>query len=152
MASKPNPGGNRPNGIGISLYHEYKDVFPEELLGLPPHRDLDLTIEVATWDNANFYCAFSHGTCQIERIKDLVAWTARQRVHLAKHIAMGSISLTHQEKERSSKAMHRLHAAQSSYNQESLPAAKDKRLVWSIERIDMFPKDWPSIQIPPAVN
>ena len=25
---------------------EYEDVFPDELLGLPPHRDVDFTIEL----------------------------------------------------------------------------------------------------------
>ena len=25
---------------------EYEDIFPKELLGLPPHRDVDFTIEL----------------------------------------------------------------------------------------------------------
>ena len=28
------------------IVYEYEDVFPEELLGLPPHRDLDFIIEL----------------------------------------------------------------------------------------------------------
>jgi hypothetical protein len=29
------------------ILREYKDVFPEEVLGLPPRRDIDLSIELA---------------------------------------------------------------------------------------------------------
>ena len=28
------------------MIYEYEDVFPDELLGLPPHRDVDFIIEL----------------------------------------------------------------------------------------------------------
>ena len=47
MAGKPYPGGQGETGVGLPrVVCEYKDVFPEELPGLPPHRDVDLCIEL----------------------------------------------------------------------------------------------------------
>ena len=34
------------NFKNISVIREFPDVFPEELLGVPPERELDLSIEV----------------------------------------------------------------------------------------------------------
>ena len=47
LASKPYPGGRGKTGVGFtSVVCDYKDVFLEELLGLPLHRDVDLCIEL----------------------------------------------------------------------------------------------------------
>ena len=33
--------------LGVpQVVYEYEDVFPDELPGLPPHRDVDFTIEL----------------------------------------------------------------------------------------------------------
>ena len=36
------------------MVYEYEDVFPDELLGLPPHKDVDFIIE-SPWYVAHFY-------------------------------------------------------------------------------------------------
>ena len=34
-------------GLGLpQVVYEYEDVFPDELSGLPPHRDVDFVIEL----------------------------------------------------------------------------------------------------------
>jgi hypothetical protein len=37
---------NKPNLEDHPILREYKDVFPEEVLGLPPRRDIDFLIEL----------------------------------------------------------------------------------------------------------
>ena len=47
LASKPYPRERGATGIGsTSVVYKYEDVFPDELLGLPPHRDVDIIIEL----------------------------------------------------------------------------------------------------------
>jgi hypothetical protein len=38
---------DKPNLEIHPILREYKDVFPEEVLGLPPRRDIDFSIELA---------------------------------------------------------------------------------------------------------
>jgi hypothetical protein len=37
----------KPNLEDHPILREYKDVFPEEVLGLPPRRDIDFLVEIA---------------------------------------------------------------------------------------------------------
>jgi hypothetical protein len=37
---------NKPTLEDHPILREYKDVFPEEVLGLPPRRDIDFSIEL----------------------------------------------------------------------------------------------------------
>ena len=47
MASKPYPGGRGETSLGLPrVVCEYEDVFSDELLGLPPYRDVDFVIEL----------------------------------------------------------------------------------------------------------
>ena len=47
MADKPYPGGRGEIGVeSTSGGCEYEDLFLNELLGLPPYRDIDFTIEL----------------------------------------------------------------------------------------------------------
>ena len=47
LARKPYPGERGKTGVeSASGGYEYKDIFPEELPGLPPYKDLDFTIEL----------------------------------------------------------------------------------------------------------
>ena len=47
LASKLYPGGRGEIGFGLSrVVCEYNDVFPDELSGLPPYRDVDFMIEL----------------------------------------------------------------------------------------------------------
>ena len=47
LVSKPYLSGRGEIGVGSTLVVcEYEDVFPEELPGLPPHRDVDFVIEL----------------------------------------------------------------------------------------------------------
>ena len=39
--------GDKPSLEDHPTLREYKDVFPEEVLGLPPRRDIDFSIELA---------------------------------------------------------------------------------------------------------
>jgi hypothetical protein len=39
--------GDKPSPDGHPILREYRDVFPEEVLGLPPRRDIDFSIELA---------------------------------------------------------------------------------------------------------
>jgi hypothetical protein len=38
---------DRPNLVDQSILREYRDMFPEEVLSLPPRRDIDFSIELA---------------------------------------------------------------------------------------------------------
>jgi hypothetical protein len=38
---------DKPNLEDHPILREYKDMFPEEVLGLPPRRDIDFSIELA---------------------------------------------------------------------------------------------------------
>jgi hypothetical protein len=38
---------DKPNLTDHPILREYKDVFPEEIPGLPPRRDIDFSIELA---------------------------------------------------------------------------------------------------------
>ena len=44
----------------ISVVREFPDVFPDDLLGLPPDR-------VSPWDITDFESALQDGPCRIER-------------------------------------------------------------------------------------
>ena len=47
LASKPYPRGRGETDLGLPrVVCEYEDVFPNELLGLPLHRDVDFVIEL----------------------------------------------------------------------------------------------------------
>jgi hypothetical protein len=39
--------GDKPSPNDHPILREYRDVFPEEVLGLPPRRDIDFSIELA---------------------------------------------------------------------------------------------------------
>jgi hypothetical protein len=39
--------GDKPSLEDHPILREYRDVFPEEVLGLPPRRDIDFSIELA---------------------------------------------------------------------------------------------------------
>jgi hypothetical protein len=39
--------GDKPSPDDHPILREYGDVFPEEVLGLPPRRDIDFSIELA---------------------------------------------------------------------------------------------------------
>jgi hypothetical protein len=39
--------GAKPSPNDHPILREYRDVFPEEVLGLPPRRDIDFSIELA---------------------------------------------------------------------------------------------------------
>ena len=39
-----------PRLEGCHVLWEFKDVFPDEVLGLPPRRDVDLTVELVPRD------------------------------------------------------------------------------------------------------
>jgi hypothetical protein len=41
------PGGAEPSLEDYPILREYRDVFPEEISGLPPRRDIDFSIELA---------------------------------------------------------------------------------------------------------
>ena len=47
LASKPYPRDEGRQDLGLPrVVFEYEDVFPDKLLGLPPHRDVGFVIEL----------------------------------------------------------------------------------------------------------
>ena len=56
LTCEPYPRGLGEIGVGsTSGVCEYEDIFLDELLGLPPHRDVDFTIEYAPQYIPHFY-------------------------------------------------------------------------------------------------
>ena len=51
----------------IPVVREFQDVFPDDLPGLPPDREINFQIELALGTKTDFESALQDGPCRIER-------------------------------------------------------------------------------------
>ena len=75
----------RPSVSDIPTVSDFPNVFPKELPGLPPQREIEFAIDVVPAATT-----VPNGSNGIKRIEASVARTARKRVYLTKCIIVGS--------------------------------------------------------------
>jgi hypothetical protein len=61
--------GDRPSPDDHPILSEYKDVFPEEVSGLPPKRDIDFSIEIALGAVSMFKTPYRMSTPELVELK-----------------------------------------------------------------------------------
>ena len=66
-----------PGVSEVPIVNEFVDVFPEDLPGLPPQREVDFEIETIPGGCTYFYCTISNVTIGVERIKEAIRRVVR---------------------------------------------------------------------------
>ena len=56
----------------IPVLKEYVDVFPEEILGLPPKKELDFTIELVSGTVPSWKAPYRMNILELNELKDLI--------------------------------------------------------------------------------
>jgi hypothetical protein len=92
----------------IPIVRDFVDVFPEELPGLPPDREIEFTIDLLPGTGTYIQGTLSDGTTQTERVERAVTRTPRQRIHSPKCISLGSARFICEEKGRIDEVVYRL--------------------------------------------
>ena len=80
----------RPSVSNIPTVSDFPNMFPEELLGLPPQREIEFAIDVVPGATQGIHYTVPNGSNGVKRIEASVARTARKRVYSTKCITMGS--------------------------------------------------------------
>ncbi|GKC65487.1 hypothetical protein Tco_1098085 [Tanacetum coccineum] len=84
---------NEPTLSDIPIVRDFEDVFPDDLLGLPPQRQVEFRIDLILGD---------------ARTVEATSRVARQGIYLAKSLIMGSASFVFQEEGWIVSHVHRL--------------------------------------------
>ena len=77
----------------IPVVQEFADVFPEEVPGLPPKRDVDFTFELIPGGSTRVLGTISNECTRTNIIKNAIAGAARQKLHPSQCITLGSPSV-----------------------------------------------------------
>ena len=70
VMAKPKKKGAIKLIHNILVANEYANVFLDEVLGLPPSRDIDFTIDLICWCGPRVHDSIQNGTCRIGRTKE----------------------------------------------------------------------------------
>ncbi|KAK4383268.1 Transposon Tf2-12 polyprotein [Sesamum angolense] len=65
----------------IPVVRDFPEVFPDDLPGLPPHREVDFTIETLLGVCPDFYHTVQNGTSRITRAQETTRRIARERLN-----------------------------------------------------------------------
>jgi len=77
----------------IPIVQEFPDVFPEDLPGLPPDRDVQFSIELKLWTAPNSRRAYRMAPKELDELKKPNYRSCWRRVLFNQFISMGLPSL-----------------------------------------------------------
>jgi len=77
----------------IPFASEYANVFPDEVPGLSPSRDIDFTIDLIPGAGPVSIAPYRMGPAELAKLKKQIGELLEKGVYLTKHITMGSSSL-----------------------------------------------------------
>ena len=85
-------GDETPRLEDYQVLQEFRDVFPDDIPGLPPKRDIDFTIELVA-SNTNFQDTLQNDYAINVRAEDATAGVVGEKVYLyAECVSLGSTS------------------------------------------------------------
>ncbi|GKA78992.1 reverse transcriptase domain-containing protein [Tanacetum coccineum] len=113
----------------VLTIRDFPKVFPEDLLGLPTTRQVEISDQYGTW-----CCICSTGALSISVVRNqkfvgATAGTTRQRLYKTQFLTLGSSSHVCQEEGWTISNVHRLSRTEQADEEESLPTPKDRRFV-----------------------
>jgi hypothetical protein len=82
----------------IPLVCEYSDVFPEELPGMPPNRDIEFAIELQPRTAPISKRPYRMPPAELAKLKKAIARFVGQGIHSPKYFTMGMSSIVREEK------------------------------------------------------
>jgi hypothetical protein len=68
---------------------EFPDVFPDDLLGIPPDRDIEFIIDLLPGTMLIAKCPHRMGADELEELKKQLKGVAGQRFHTPQFISLG---------------------------------------------------------------
>ncbi|XP_021775712.1 uncharacterized protein LOC110739565 [Chenopodium quinoa] len=81
----------------IKVVNEFLDVFPEEILGMPPKRAIDCTIELVLGTKPISKAPYRMAPAEMSELKEQMAGFIRKGIHKTKCITLGSASVICEE-------------------------------------------------------
>jgi hypothetical protein len=99
---------DKPNLEDHPILREYRDVFPEEVSGLPPRRDIDFSIELAPGAVPVSRTPYRMSTPELVELKLQLKEMMDKGYILAQCVSMGSTSLVCEEERWHTPTVHRL--------------------------------------------
>ena len=79
-----------PSLSDIPTVSDYSDVFSEELLGLPPQREIEFAIDVVPGATPTSITPYRMTPVELKELKLQLQQIVRERIYLSECITMGS--------------------------------------------------------------
>ena len=79
-----------PSLLDIPTVCDYPDVFPEELSGLPPQREIEFAINVVLGATPASITLYKNGSSGVKRIEASIARVVREGIYSSECITTGS--------------------------------------------------------------
>ncbi|GJY19525.1 putative reverse transcriptase domain-containing protein [Tanacetum coccineum] len=119
----------------IVFMRRFPVVFPEELSGFPPQRQVGFCIDLVSGATSVVKISVSTSTIKNARVIKTALRVARQEIYSAKSFSVGRTCVVCEEEGRFILYVHRLPRVEEASRQESLSTPQDQRLFRSIARI-----------------
>ena len=74
------------------MLQEFREVFPDEIPGLPPKRDIDFTIELMPGVGPVSKTPYRTSTPEMLQLKNTTARDVGEEVYQAEYVSLGSTS------------------------------------------------------------
>jgi hypothetical protein len=109
----------------VPVVCEYEDVFPEELPGLPPDRDVEFVINLVPGTTPIAQSPYRMAEVELKLLKAELL-TTRERVHPTKCFTMGFTGTVCPEEGWDSTSVRRLPRPKRGNHQEQVPTTQDR--------------------------
>ena len=109
----------------VPVVCEFPDVFPEELPGMPPDREIEFSIELAPGTAPIYKKPYRMAPSELvveEADKGIIG----QRIYSSQLLTLGFACVVRQKKGWDFKAVHRLSSPQYGHHQKQISDATDK--------------------------
>nr|GEZ56206.1 putative reverse transcriptase domain-containing protein [Tanacetum cinerariifolium] len=116
---------DEPKFDNISIMQDFPEVFPEDLLGFPPQRQVGFRIDLVPGATPVAKICVSTSTIRNARVIKTTSRVARQGIYSAKSLFARSTCVAREEEGRFTSYVHRLPRVEQANRQELLATPKD---------------------------
>ena len=109
----------------IPVVKEFPDVFPEDLPGLPPQRQVEFRIDLVPGATPVAKAPYRLAPSEMQELSTQLQELLDKRIHKAKLLTPGSSSIVREEKGWNSADVYRLQRTEQAHNQESVSTTED---------------------------
>ena len=113
----------------IPIVREFPDVFPNELPGMPPDRDIEFTIDTIPGTIPISIPPYRMAPVELKELKKQLIELLEKGFYPSKCFTMGSTSIICQKEGWNYEIMYRLSKIKSSHRYEQISITKNRRLI-----------------------